>query len=108
MAVELIVGLAALVLGIVCVISGVYIQRVYGEIAKRPDAKEALFLKRLVARDLRVAAASGTISALIVGSYLIGQPLPKPWGAVITGGALMVMMAGPIGDALLWRRERKS
>lgn len=107
MDVELIVGLAALAIGIVCVISGIYIWRIYGEIKKKPDAKDALFLRRLVARNIRVAAASGVVSLLVVNSYLGSGPLPRPWGALILGACLLVYMTGPIGDALLWRKERR-
>lgn len=104
---EVLVGLAALALSVTCVIAGVYIHHVYRQISERPEAKEARFLTRLVHRDLRVSAASGVIALLVVNSYIGTGPLPRPWGALLVGGALMVMMAGPIGDALLWRKERQ-
>jgi hypothetical protein len=99
--VEAIVGILALAIAIVCVMSGAYVYRVY-----RLRHEEALFLTRLVHRDIRVSIASAVIAGLIAYAYLF-EPLPRPWSGVLIGGALIVMMYGPISDAMLWRSERR-
>ncbi len=100
MDVEAIIGVLALAIALICVVSGTYVYAVY-----RQRHEEALFLTRLVHRDVRVSLASAVIAGVIAWSYLL-DPLPRPWGALLTGAALIVMMLGPIDDALLWRRER--
>lgn len=100
MDVEAIVGVIALITAVVSVISGAYVYWVYSQ-----RTEEALFLTRLVHRDVRVSISSALIAGVIAWAYLV-EPLPRPSGAVIIGAALIVMMTGPISDALLWRRER--
>jgi hypothetical protein len=81
-------------------VSALYIYYVYHQ-----RHEDALFLTRLVHRDLRVSLASAVILIYIVLA-LSGFSLGKPWGALIIGGAITIMMIGPISDALLWKKER--
>lgn len=101
MNVEAVVGLVALAVAVACVVSGAYVFHVYQQ-----RHEEALFLTRLVHRDVRVSIASSLIAGVIAWAYLV-EPLPRPWGGLVIGAALIVMMTGPISDALLWRRERR-
>lgn len=101
--IEVLAGAVALA----AVASGVYIGWVY-----RQRREEALFLTRLVYRDIRVSAASAVILGVIVIA-LYGQvqeneiaPDRLVLSAIITF-AVCLMMYGPISDALLWRRERR-
>jgi uncharacterized membrane protein YfcA len=99
--VEAAIGIVALVIALSCVMSGAYVYSVY-----RQRHEEALFLTRLVHRDIRVSAASAVIAGIIAVAYL-AEPLPRPWSGLLIGGALIVMMLGPVSDALLWRKERR-
>lgn len=102
---DLVNAIIAIVFGVVALASGVaalYILWVY-----RQRKEEALFLTRLVHRDIRVSLASMVILGLIVLARL-GLTLPQPLGGLVAGGAVVAMMVGPISDALLWRRERKA
>ena len=101
MDVEAVVGLIALAIAMACVVSGAYVYYVY-----RQRHEEALFLTRLVHRDVRVSIASAVIAGIIAIAYL-AEPLPRPWGGLLIGGALIAMMLGPVSDALLWRKERQ-
>lgn len=95
------VVIACLATGAASVVSSFYIVYVY-----RQRTEEALFLDRLVRRDVRVAVAAAVILAYLAVS-LTGHPLDRPWGAVLIGGAVIVMQIGPVGDALLWFLERR-
>lgn len=98
---EAIVALLALGMAVACIVAGGYIWYVY---ERRNE--DALFLTRLVHRDIRVSLASALIAAVIAWAYLF-EPLPRPWGGIIIGTALIAMMLGPVDDALLWFRERR-
>lgn len=83
-------------------LSGLYIWYVY-----RQRHEEALFLTRLVHRDLRVAIAS-ILTGLLIAVALLGQGiLLRPWGTLIIGFCLSALMYGVVSDAILWRRERR-
>lgn len=99
---ETIIGVLALVVGVVCVAAGFYIWNVY-----RQRYEDGRLLRRIIVRDIRVSIAAASIAALVAYSYL-GTPLPRPWGALILGGALIAMMIGPISDAWLIFRERRA
>lgn len=92
---------ALLITAVTASLSGAYITWVYHQ-----RTEEALFLTRLVHRDLRVAIASAVI-VLYMALSLAGFGLGRPWGAVAIGIPIIVLMIGPIGDALLWRKERR-
>lgn len=81
-------------------ISGLYILHIY-----RRRHESALFLDRLVKRNLRVV-----VCALVIGGYLLislfGLSLGRPWGYVVIAAAVTGLIWGPISDALLWFRER--
>lgn len=101
----------ALGLGAECVavlISVAYILRRYSQL----DDK-APFLTRLVHRDVRIALVGTLIGAVIVYSlarYALPQldlsPFVPPFGALLIGVPLAVLLWGPISDALQWRREQ--
>lgn len=99
--VTLLVTVVCIAVAVAAVASGAYIAWVY-----RQRNEEALFLARLVTRDLRCSAA-----ALIIGVYiaaaLLGYSLGRPWGALVIAAAVVVLMVGVIDDALLWRKERR-
>ncbi len=101
MDVEALIGIIALAIAVASVVSGLYVYRVYTQ-----RHEEALFLTRLVHRDIRVSIASAVIGGIIAFAYL-AEPLPRPWGGLLIGGALIAMMLGPVSDALLWRKERQ-
>jgi hypothetical protein len=86
--------------GIACVIAGLYVWHVY-----RHRHEEALFLSRLVRRNLRVSGAAFGIVTYIVLA-LAGHGLGAPWGGVVISVLVIAMMLGPITDAVLWFRER--
>jgi hypothetical protein len=79
-----------------------------------PVRGQARFLDRLVKRDVRVAlagAAIGTVVAYNLFRFALpesGIPqIPPPWSSIIIGGALIVLLYGPIDDGLtLWRERR--
>lgn len=89
------------------VIASIYIVYVYGQVPDGKDKAEAVFLARLVHRDVRVSAAAALILGYIALS-LSGTKLGTPWGAVLISIAVVAMMIGPIGDAYLWWKERRS
>lgn len=82
---------------------------------QRPVKGQAPFLDRLVKRDLRVALA-GLVIGTIIAYSLLRFALPEwnlpqiapPWSSVFIGGALIVLLIGPIDDALTIWRERRS
>jgi len=90
-----------------CLIAVVYILRV-----QWPVRGQAPFLDRLVKRDVRVA-----LSGLVIGSVIVYNllrlagfnlsPIPSPWSSVLIGCALIVLLWGPIDDALATWRERR-
>lgn len=80
-----------------------------------PLKGQARFLDRLIKRDVRVALAGLAIGAVVVYALLRWAlpawnlpELPRPWGSLLIGGALMVALWGPIDDWLTVRRERQS
>ena len=99
--VQTVITIGGAILAVAAGVSAIYIQWVY-----RQRHEEALFLSRLVTRDIRVAVASVVILGYIVLNFL-GYGLGKPWGSLIISVSIMVMMFGPISDALLWRKERR-
>lgn len=89
-------------LAIVSIGSAVYTVNIY-----RQRHEEALFLTRLIKRNVRVATAAAVILiylALALSDYGLG----RPWGAVVIAGSVGAMLYGPISDALLWHKERRS
>lgn len=87
-------------IAVAAIISGVYIVHVY-----RQRHEDALFLERLVKRDVRVCVAAAVI--LVYLALAMADLTPgRPWGAVIIAAAVIAMLVGPVDDALLWRRER--
>ena len=99
--IEIITTAAAAIIAVASVISAIYIVYVY-----RRRNEEALFLTRLVHRDVRVSIASAVILGYIVLA-LTGNSPGRPWGSVIIAAAVGVMMLGPCGDAYLWWKERR-
>lgn len=86
---------------IAAIISAAYCFWIY-----RQRNEEALFLDRLVRRNIRVAIAAAVIFVYIFLSRLELTP-GRPWGGLIITIAVIAMMYGPISDALLWRKERR-
>lgn len=99
--VTLIVTVVFGVVALAAVVSASYIAYVYSQ-----RNEEALFLTRLVHRDIRVSAASAVMLIYIILS-LAGFSLGRPGGAVVIGGAIVLLMIGPISDAYLWWKERR-
>ena len=99
--VTLVVTLIDVAIAIGAVISTLYIIYVY-----RQRREEALFLTRLVHRDIRVGVGGGIIVGYIALSYS-GYTLGPPWGGLIISLAVALMLIGPIDDAILWFRERR-
>jgi divalent metal cation (Fe/Co/Zn/Cd) transporter len=99
--VELVITIAALAVAVASMLAAVYIVNIY-----RQRHEEALFLDRLVKRDIRVSIASAVILAYIALALLDLSP-GRPWGSLIISLCVMAMMYGPISDALLWFRERR-
>lgn len=72
------------------------------------------YLRRLVVRNVRVAAGAGLI-ALVIGYSLARfalpdlslEPLVPPLGALLIALPLAWMMWGPIADALQWWKESR-
>jgi uncharacterized protein (DUF2062 family) len=88
-------------LALAAVLSTIYIVHVY-----RQRKEEALFLTRLVHRDIRVGIGGGIIVAYIALAYS-GYTLGAPWGGLIVSLAVGLMLIGPIDDAIQWFRERR-
>lgn len=99
--VEIAISVFCLVVAVAAVVSGGYIAWVY-----RERHEDALFLTRLVYRDIRVAIGSAVILVYIVAA-LLGLSPGRPWGALVIGLIVSVFMYGVVSDALLWRRERR-
>jgi uncharacterized BrkB/YihY/UPF0761 family membrane protein len=95
------VTLLLTLMAIASVISGAYIVWIY-----RRRGEEAPFLTRLVVRDVRVAIAAFVIAVYIIVS-LSGYGFPRPWGAVVVGGAVAAMLFGVIDDAWTWYWQRR-
>lgn len=101
-------GLSVLVLGLAAAIAGVYVWHAYQHRAGESDE-----FRRLVMRDVRVAAA-GLLLALIVAYLLLrwaGLPLPaipSPWTTVALALVLDVALWGVVADALAFRRLRRT
>jgi hypothetical protein len=93
--------LAASLACIGAVVSGGYILWIY-----RQRFESALFLDRLVNRDL-LAAACGAVILAYLALALSGYSLGKPWGAIVIGVPGILLLWGPTSDALLWRKERR-
>lgn len=102
--VELAVIAAAAFACLAAIVSGLYIWLVYDQ-RDREDSRDALFLTRLVIRDLRVAVCGAIILGYLALSTA-GLGLGRPWGAIIVGVPVIILLYGPTSDALLWRRER--
>jgi Zn-dependent protease len=75
---------------------------------------ESAFFSRLVTRNKRVAyIGGGAIAAVVIWGLLSWvfpeyvPVIPRPWGSVLVGIALMVMLAGPILDERYVSRIRK-
>lgn len=100
-AVELAVLLICALFATSAIASGVYIVWVY-----RQRQEDALFLERLVKRDVRVCVAAAVI--LIYLALAMADLTPgRPWGAVIIAAAVIAMLIGPTDDAVLWWKERR-
>ena len=99
---EAVVGWVALAVGIACGASGLYMANVY-----RQRYEDGRLLRRIIVRNIRVSIAATAVAVLVAYSYL-NDPLPRPWGAVVLGVALVAMMWGPISDAVLIWRERRT
>lgn len=95
-----VVYLAAFV-AIVAIISTLYIVNIY-----RQRHQEALFLTRLVVRDVRVGVCAAVI-LIYLALALSDRGLGRPWGAIVIGIPVIVMLYGPTSDAMLWWRERR-
>lgn len=98
--VELAVTVVDIIVAVAAIVSAVYIVYIY-----RQRHESALFLDRLVRRNIRVSIASAVIVLYIVLSLFHLSP-GRPWGAVIISLAVVAMMWGPTSDALLWHKER--
>jgi hypothetical protein len=87
----------------------------YVKIALRREQGKEPFLDRLINRDVRVALA-GVPIAFVVGYSLVRfavpeltlGPLVPPFGALLIGIPLALMLVGPISDAAVVWRERRT
>lgn len=97
------------VLSAAAIVSWLYVERVY-----RERSAEAAELTRLVKRDRRIALGGSIVEVIVVWSLLsflwpsVFQVLPRPWGAVLIGVVVALMMLGPIDDAVAFRRLREA
>lgn len=92
----------ALAFSLAAVASGLYVTWIY-----RHRHEEAPFLTRLVRRNQRVALAA-TVILVYLALALSDFGLGRPWGAVIIGGAVCLLLVGVIDDAVTWYRERRA
>jgi hypothetical protein len=99
--VTLFVIVVAAIVAVAAIVSALYILMVY-----RQRHEDSLFLTRLVHRDVRVSFASAVILVYLIMA-LSGASFGRPWGAVVIGVPVILMMIGPVSDALLWYRERR-
>lgn len=82
--------------------------------ALRPQRGKEQFLDRLVIRDIRVALGGAPIAFIVAYSLVrfaipeLGLgPLVPPFGALLIGVPIAVMLFGPIDDAIqVWRDRR--
>jgi len=79
-----------------------------------PVRGQSSFLDRLVTRDVRVALAGVVIGGVVIYSLLryslpeLGlPPILPPFGTIIIGSVLAVLLWGPISDWLTLRREQR-
>ena len=98
--VTIIVLVVAAVTAVAAIISSVYIGWIFNQ-----RQEDALFLTRLVHRDIRVSLASAVILGYLA-LVMLGYSLGKPWGALVIGIPVIIMMWGPVSDARLWHSER--
>lgn len=96
----LVVGVSAVV-AVIAVASAIYIGRVYSQ-----RHEQALFLDLLVRICVRVSVAAGIILGYLALA-LSGFSLGKPWGAIVIGVPVILMMSVPLSIALLWYQERR-
>jgi len=105
--VEVSVTLLAVLFSAAAIVSAAYIVWVYRHRNVTPDQRVGeLFLTRNVVRDVRVAVCA-TIILGYLALALAGYGLGRPWGAIVIGIPVIVLLYGPTGDALLWRKERR-
>lgn len=86
---------------------------IYVALALAPDRGKEPFLDRLVNRNLRVAVAGAPIVVIVVYSlirfglphFALG-PLTPPFGALLIGISMALLLWGPISDAITIWRER--
>lgn len=104
--------LALLLLAEACIAVGA---TVYIASVTAPVKGQERFLDRLVHRDKRVAFAGAPIVFVIVYSLVrfavpeLGLgPLMAPFGALMIGIPLAVLLWGPIDDAIVIVRERRN
>lgn len=111
--ISLVISLVVFATALVAIVAGAYIYRVQGEIVDLPRYP---YLVMLFARERRVVLGCSLIAAIVsyallrTGLLTLGiadlPSLPAPWGAILIGGAVELMMLGPIFTALQFRRDR--
>lgn len=87
----------------------------YVAVVLNPERGKEAFLDRLINRDIRIAIAAAPIAFVV--SYSLARfaipelalgPLVPPFGALLIGIPLAVLLLGPIDDALTVWKERRA